>query len=782
MISSVLCLQPLGQHTNAIAHGYVSQAYGFFNAGRLNEALSCMYYATQNDRTNPSILCQYANMLRYTKQLPEALQVFRVAAHFTRSADIHISIGQVLEELGRSELALAEYNHSLILAESAQGYFCKANLLNRLGMLKELTEVYMVALQKFPNDPQLLNSIGNIYLERQSLKEAMVCYSQAVHYSPYFVPAICNLSSVLRLNKQSKAAIEVASRAMLIDSNFVDAYICLGNALKDEGKVSDAVMWYEKAVSLSPKHIGAMLNLANSFKETGFYSKAIGYFHKVLEMTVWSSEASEKDQGAAWYLQVLNELVQAKTYVCNWTDLPFYFDKLKEVLKAQLALGEIPAVQPFHCFTYPLRLEDKHLIAKCYARQAKERAGPVLFHHSATEKDIPSKKLRIGYVSSDICNHPLAHLMQSVFGFHDRKQFEVILFTLTPDDGSVYRRKIASEVAIVDLSGWKDDQWAAHIINSHKIDVLINLNGYTKGARNEIFALQPAPVQVAYLGFPGTLGASYIQFMIADRVVVPLQLTQHYTEKMIYMPHSYFVNDHAQSSEYVLKDDRPTRQEFGLPTDKFIFASFNQLYKIDHHIFKIWMSILKRVPYSVLWLLRFPPQGEEFIRLAAEAEGITAQRIIFTDTVAKDLHINRCYLADLVLDTPLCNGHTTSCDALWSGAPVLTLPLEALAARVAASVLTAAGCPELIALTAAAYEETAVRLATGPIAAEDDLPYALQKRHGSTELKRMRHKVELSRKSALFDTKAWVKAMESGLRAAYDQYKRGSDWTHIQLN
>jgi len=723
-----------------------------------------MYYAALCDPSNPAVLLQYANMLRSAKQLPEALQVYKVAAHYGVSAEIHIYIGQVLEDLGQLTQALTEYCASLNISETPLGFSCKANLLYKLGNRKNSAEVYALAVCKFPHDPQLLNSMGNIYLEKQALKEAFNCYSQAVHYSPYFVPAICNLSSVLRLNKQNKEAIEQASRAMLIDRNFVDAYICLGNALKDEGKLNDAVKCYEEAVKLSPKSVGALSNLGNSFKEAGLYKKAISCYHKVVEMSTWCPE-------------IVNELVQAKLYVCDWRDLTFYMNKIKEILKYQLNEGQLPAVQPFHCFTYPIRLEDKLMISHSYAEQAKARAGICKFNHR-----VSYKKLRVGYVSSDFCNHPLAHLMQSVFGLHDFDNFDIILFSLTPDDGSVYRRKIASEALVVDLSSEKDDVKAAQIINSHQVDILINLNGYTKGARNEIFALQPAPVQVAYMGFPGTLGASYIQFMIADQVVVPLESAVHYSEKMIYMPHSYFVNDYAQSSHYVYKQDRPQRHDFGLPEDCFVFACFNQLYKIDEHIFKVWMSILKRVHNSVLWLLRFPPQGEEFIKQAAVQEGVPEERIIFTDTALKDVHINRCYLADLVLDTPLCNGHTTTCDALWSGAPVLTLPLEALASRVAASCLTAAGCTELIASDAEAYEETAVRLATASAEGQDELPYHIKKRQGSGELKKIRHKIEVSRSSPLFNTKAWVQAVERGLKAAYSQYQRGQGWSHISVS
>ena len=243
------------------------------------------------------------------------------------------------------------------------------------------------------------------------------------------------------------------------------------------------------------------------------------------------------------------------------------------------------------------------------------------------------------------------------------------------------------------------------------------------------------------MGFPGSLGADYIEYLISDKVTTPSVYTNYYSEFIIWMPHSYFVNDYLQSSRFVLDMSlRPKRVNF-LPDDKFVFANFNQLYKIDPDTFRIWMSILRRVPNSILWLLRFPAHGETNIRRHAESQNIDPSRIWFTDLVSKKDHINRCYLADLCLDTPLCNGHTTTCDALWSGLPVVTLPLKIMASRVAAGLCNALECPEMIAKSPEDYEEKAVRLATGQVCPSLDwkLPEHIKDRLGSSELKALRH-------------------------------------------
>lgn len=271
----------------------------------------------------------------------------------------------------------------------------------------------------------------------------------------------------------------------------------------------------------------------------------------------------------------------------------------------------------------------------------------------------------VGYVSSDFGNHPLSHLLQSVFGLHDRTKFEVTCYALTPTDHSDWRIKIESEVEHFKDISLLHAADAAQLIHNDGIHVLINLNGYTKGNNNGIFAFKPAPIQMQFMGFCGTMGASYIDYMIADEIVIPNQYRQYYSEKIMYMPHSYFVNDHKQSSRSVVdQSNLPTRQQYGLSDDKFVFCNFGQLYKIDPETLAAWMNILKRVPNSILWLLSFPPAAQSNIIKEAFKLGVREDQLHFTDVVPKEEHIQRGYLADLFLDTVVCNAHTTACDIL----------------------------------------------------------------------------------------------------------------------
>lgn len=303
----------------------------------------------------------------------------------------------------------------------------------------------------------------------------------------------------------------------------------------------------------------------------------------------------------------------------------------------------------------------------------------------------------------------------------------------------------------------------ARLINGDKIQILINLNGYTKGARNEIFAMKPAPIQVSYMGFPGTTGATYIDYLVTDEFVSPFRYSDIYSEKLVHLPHCYFVNDYKQKNRDVLDPVCPhKRSDYGLPEDKFVFACFNQLYKMDPEIFITWCNILKRVPNSVLWLLRFPAAGEMRLRAYAAAQGVKPEQIIFTDVAMKKEHIRRSSLADLFLDTPLCNGHTTGTDILWAGLPMITLPLEKMATRVAGSLCLATGVgDEMIVSSMVEYEERAVSLALN-----------------RPKLQALTNKLKEARLTCpLFDTSRWVKNLERAYFKMWNTYCSG---THPQ--
>lgn len=457
-----------------------------------------------------------------------------------------------------------------------------------------------------------------------------------------------------------------------------------------------------------------------------------------------------------WFPEAFCSWLHTKIFICDWRDVECNFTLLRNYLKYQVERSLLPSVQPFHAFVYPLAPEDKLLLAQMYAGQARPQ------YHAQPR----SGKIRIGYISYDFANHPLCYLMRSVFRMHDRDKFIVFCFALSADDGSIFRQEISREADfLIELSGVQDDCTAAQLVYSYNIDVLFNLSGYTKGARNGIFALEPGKVQVNLLGYPGTMGAAYIPYIVGDKTVIPAECVKYYSEKVIYMPHTYFVNDYLQSAQFIFTQEKPTRQSLGLPADKFIFANFNQLYKLDVETFGLWLDILRRTPHSVLWLLRFPSAAEEQLVNYAKSKDFDHSRLFFTEVAPREQHLLRAPLADLFLDTPVCNGHTTCCDVLWSGLPVLTLPLKDFASRVAASLCTALQCPEMVASSPADYEEKAVKWALAP-----------------AELGKLRAKIAEKRLTApLFSTQLWVRHLEQGIEKVVEIYENGEAPRSVEI-
>jgi protein O-GlcNAc transferase len=598
------------------------------------------------------------------------------------------------------------------------------------------------------------------------IKEAMHCYVTAIRIMPTFAPAHSNLASVFKEQGKITQAVAHYKEAIAIDPSFADAYSNLGNVYKDINHTEEAIECYEMAIRIRPDYAEAYANLAATLKDNGKLLEAVDHYRKALDMK-------------PNFYDAYANLMHAMMTVCDWTNYDEHFQRLSNELSTQLGglvdgINDghhgpwmLPSVQPFHALAYPLSLSELQLIAHRYAQRAKQNMLLESSEDSLRFTFTPKPRyarLHIGYVSSDFGNHPLSHLMQSVFGSHDRSKFQVTCYALTPSDQSPWRDKIEAEVEhFKDISSLTAGE-AAQLIHADKVHILINLNGYTRGARNEIFALRPAPIQVSYLGFCGTMGADYIDYMIADATTIPAENKSYYSEKILTMPHSYFVNDHRQSSRQVVnKVDMPTRRQYNISEDAFVFCNFNQVLKIDPKIFDIWMNILKRVPNAVLWLLRFPSLAEENLRKEARKRGIQENQIIFTDVAPRDEHIKRGFLADLFLDTPLYNAHTTGCDILWSGTPIITLPGDKMASRVAASLLQASGLKELVVSSYAEYEELAVALALDP-----------------HRLYSMRMHLEANRDQCpCFDTTRWVKNYESGLQSIWKRRESGLAPDHV---
>ncbi|MBL8491114.1 MAG: tetratricopeptide repeat protein [Rhodocyclaceae bacterium] len=428
--------------------------------------------------------------------------------------------------------------------------------------------------------------------------------------------------------------------------------------------------------------------------------------------------------------------------ICDWRGHADLRRTLLEPAVAGASPDAYPALPfPFTSFPGPIDEGEQLAIARRFAAFVARGIVPYREHPDAGR----GPRIRLGYLSADFHDHATAHLMLGMFKRHDRSRFEVYAYSYGPEDGSEYRRRIRAEAEhFVDLAALSDRDAAARI-HADGIDVLVDLKGYTREARTGILAWRPAPAQVAWLGYPGSMGAPFIDYALVDARVVPAEAARHYSETLLHMPHCYQVNDDEQA----IAAESPTRAEAGLPAKGFVFCSFCAHYKLDPAVFDAWAAILARVPGSVLWLIDGYPAARDNLRREIAARGISPRRLVFAPRVRKDLHLTRHRLADLFLDTFAYNAHTTMSDALWAGLPAITVPGRTFATRVGVSLLTAAGLPELVAPDPAAYVELAVALA-----------------RDRKQLAGLRERLAATREVApLFDTAGFVRDWEAHVEA-----------------
>jgi predicted O-linked N-acetylglucosamine transferase (SPINDLY family) len=429
--------------------------------------------------------------------------------------------------------------------------------------------------------------------------------------------------------------------------------------------------------------------------------------------------------------------------ICSWLGLAEFLEDLSEKVVANEKV-----INPFPL----LALNDDALLHKKSSEiyvQSRYPLNPVL---GPIIKHPQSQKIRVGYFSADFKNHPVAFLIAQLFEMHDRNKFETHAFSLVGASDEMRGRLAKAFDHFINIQTQSDVQ-VAQLARSFGIDIAVDLTGLTKDARTGIFAHRAAPIQVNYLGYPGTMGADYIDYIIADKTLISPELQSYYSEKVIYLPYSYQVNDRKR----LISDRKFTRQELGLPEHGFIFCCFNNNFKILPATFEGWMRILKAVEGSVLWLFQDNSWAVENLKKEAEKQGISADRLVFAERMPLPEHLARHRQADLFLDTFPYNAHTTASDALWTGLPVLTLIGRSFASRVAASLLNAVGLPELITNTQEEYESLAIELAMNPQKLTD------------IKLKLDRNRLT----TPLFDTPLFTKNLEDAYIKMHERYLEG---------
>ena len=535
---------------------------------------------------------------------------------------------------------------------------------------------------------------------------------------PGRISTLVNLSSALLQLKKLDELERALGEIFVQEPDNPEAWINLGGLRKLRGDFPSALQAYDRAIELIPNSPEAWANRGDVLHELAQREEAIKSY-------------AECHRLAPDHPYVLGKLIHQKMLVCDWTQL----DELIEQARNGLGLGK-RVVMPFGFQGYSDSEAESLSCAQIYAQEFSVKAN------LQPESNVsPGQKIKIGYLCGEFRQHATSILMTEVFELHDTTRFDIYAFDNGWDDGSELRaRQSAAFKEIVDISACSDDE-ACVQIRERKIDLLINLNGYFGFARDGIFARKPAPLQVNYLGFPGTIGAPWMDYLVADETVIPVQSQQFYTEKVAYLPLSYQCND----SKRKISERHFSRTEVGLPDDAFVYCCFNNNYKITPHIFSVWMHILSRVPKSVLWLIEDTPRVRANLSAACAKYRVSPDRIIFAARLPLDEHLARHQLADVFLDTLPYNAHTTASDALWAGLPVLTCSGATFPGRVASSLLKALGVPELITEDLTAYEDLAVK-------------FSEDREH----LYRIRKKLLYAiQHSGLFDSFSFTRALES---------------------
>ena len=556
---------------------------------------------------------------------------------------------------------------------------------------KEAIELLGKAVKLDPNEPSLRFNLAKALMDSGAYMESIPHHKKAVELAPNNPEAWLNYGKAFSDLNAYEEALSIYDKALIINPGYAEAFLNKGATLKELKRYEEAIVCAESALRINPNLAEGWVNKGVALKEFKRYEEVISHYEKALSLK------SEID----W---LNGELLHTKMKICRWSG---FTDNLENITNRLMANEKIANPFPLLALTDGVSLQRK--CAEIYA-QEKYPFNPALGPITKTKR-LEGKKIRIGYFSADFHNHATGYLMAELFELHDKQKFEIFGFSFGPIKNDEMRQRLEKSFNKFIEVGDKADVEISQLSRDLNIDIAVDLKGFTQDARMGIFSYRAAPIQVNYLGYPGTLGADYMDYIIADETLIPDHLQLGYSEKVVYLPDSYQAND----SKRVIADKKFTRQELGLPETGFVFSSFNNNYNILPAIFDSWMRILNAVEGSVLWLFEDNNFATESLKNEAEKRGIDSNRLVFAKRMFLPEHLARHQQADLFLDTFPYNAHTTASDALWAGLPIITLMGESFASRVAASLLYAINLPELVTTSRAEYELLAIELATNPL-------------------------------------------------------------------
>ena len=712
----------------------------------------------------------YSELKRYNDAMPAFEKALALKPDL---AEAWLGAGNLSSELGRYPEALAAYDKAVALKPNlAEAKLGRGNVFVELNRQDEAFVAYDDALALKPDLAEAWLGRGNVFAERRRYDDALACYDTALSFKPDLADAWFGRGNVFAGRRAYSDAFSAYDKALFLKPDFAKAWLGRGNVFYEEKRLADALAAYDQTLALKPELAEAWLGRGNVFTEANRYDEALAAYDRAL--------ALRPDFAEAWYGSG-NVLTQLKRYgaaftaydkaatlkpdsnfavgarlfsklrVCDWTNLETEVAQLLETIEQRKG-----SCAPFALFGVPASPHQEWLCARNYVED--QPVFDPLWRGEIYAHD----RIRVAYVSPDLREHAVAYLMAGFFEHHDRSRFEIIAISWGPEQDTEFSRRLkASFERFIDASSLSDED-IADLIRKLEIDIVVDLHGFAGVGRLATFARRPAPVQVNYLGYAGTMGADYYDYILADATIIPRQHFDFYSENVIWLPDSFMASDSLRP----IAEHTPSRGELGLPETGFVFCCFNQSFKINPETFEVWMRLLHALDGSVLWLKDNDPTSTQNLRREAERRGIAPERLVFAPSVPDVAdHLARHRQADLFLDTLHYNAHTTASDSLWAGVPLITCLGSTFASRVAASLVRATGLPELVTESLADYETLALKIARDP-----------------GLLASLKAKLARNRNTfPLFDTALFTRNVEAAYTEMWRRTQHGEPPTHIAV-
>ena len=607
------------------------------------------------------------------------------------SSDQKILIDKALQlhKEGKLQEAIKLYSELLDKDKNnSQLLFLLGTALIQIKDFKKGIDYLKKCLSLKSNNASAYSNLGNAYKELLQYEEALKNYDEAIKINPNFADAFSNRGIILQEMNRFEEALKSYNKALEIKPDHFFAHNNKGITLKDLNRYEEALQSYDKAIKINPSFIEPYNNKGNIFKDIKQYDKALENYQKIMNLN-------------PEYNYNLGKILHTSMFLNEWKNFDILNKKIDDGIKKRLC-----AIEPFSF----LGISDDPALEKTVSEIFIKNKFQNNIEMNNLAQNYDHKKPRIGYLSGDFYDHPVLHLMMDVFKNHDKSKFDIYGFSFGPNKDDKWRAEVKNYFFHFENINNISDQEVANLIKKNEIDIVIDLSGLTGNSRVGIFSYQAAPIQINYLGFPGTMGAKFINYVIADEVVIPKENQKYFSEKVIYLPYCYQANMNQRD----VSPKKFERKDFGLPHEGFVFCSFNNNYKITPYIFDSWMRILKEVKNSVLWILKSNEVAIQNLKAVAKKRGVDENRIIFASFMSNDEHLKRITLADLFLDSFPYNAHTTASDAVRMGIPIITLTGKSFSSRVGASILKTINMEKLITYNKDDYEALAIELANKP--------------------------------------------------------------------